>query len=142
MTLARRAAHRLAHRLLMSACLMAAAVAQSDCRRAVPVTVEFPDFPLGAVIVDLGQSLTINAETHNDDGKGVTWSCSGAACTTLRTTPQWAAFHASGITGEAIVTATSIQQPSVRATVTVTVNLNLVPDMKCELIVPHAAFGV
>jgi hypothetical protein len=141
MTLARRAAHRLAHGLLMGACFVAAAIAQSDCRAAA-VTVEFPDFPLGAVIVDLGQSLTIDAETHNDGGKGVTWSCSGDACTTLTTTPQWAAFHASGITGEAIVTATSIQQPSVRATVTVTVNLNLVPDMKCELIVPHAAFGV
>jgi len=132
-----RAAYRLGRCLLLSACVLAGAIAQSDCR-AVPVTVEFPDFPLGAVIVDLGQSLTISAETHNDGGKGVTWSCVGTACTTLTTTPQWAAFHASGITGEAIVTATSIQQPSARATVTVTVNLNLVPDMKCELLVPHA----
>ena len=141
MPLARDTAHRLACRLLMSACFVAAAVAQIDCR-AVPVRVEFPDFPLGAVMVDLGQSLTINAETHNDGGKGVTWSCAGDACTTLTTTPQWAAFHASGITGEAIVTATSIQQPSVHATVRVTVNLNLIPDMKCELIVPHAGFSV
>ena len=99
MPLARCTAHRLACRLLMSACFVAAAVAQIDCR-AVPVTVEFPDFPLGAVMVDLGQSLTINAETHNDGGKGVTWSCTGNACTTLTTTPQWAAFHASGITGD------------------------------------------
>jgi hypothetical protein len=45
---------------------------------------------------------------------------------------------ASGITGQAVVTATSIQQPSARATVTVTVNLNLVPDMKCELLDPRA----
>lgn len=140
MPLVRCTARRLAYRLLMSACFAAAAVVQSDCR-AVPVTVEFPDFPLGAVIVDLGQSLTINAETHNDGGTGVTWSCAGEACTTLTTTPHWAAFHASGITGDAIVTATSIQQPSVRATVRVTVNLNLVPDMKCEVIVPHARFS-
>jgi hypothetical protein len=141
MILAGRATRRLVQRLLMSACVVAGAVAQMDCRAAA-VTVEFPDFPLGAVIVDLGQSLTINAETQNDGGKGVTWSCSGGACTTLTTTPHWAAFHASGITGEAIVTATSVQQPSVRATVTVTVNLNLVPDMKCELLVPHPGSSV
>jgi hypothetical protein len=123
--------HRLAQWLIACVCLGVAVAAQSD-RAPARTTVEFPDFPVGAVMIDLGQSVTIEAETKNDGGTGVTWTCVGEACTAMTTTPHWATFHASGITGKAVITATSIQQPSANATVTVTVNLNFVQDMKCD----------
>jgi hypothetical protein len=103
-------------------------------RLAKPTAVNFPDFPFGVAVVDLGQSLTINADAANDGGQGVTWTCVGGACTKLTTTSRWATFYAAGITGTAIITATSIKHPSVHQTLKVTVYLNAVPNMLCDAI--------
>lgn len=97
-----------------------------------PVALDFPDFPLGVAVIDLGQRLTVNVDARNDGGKGVTWSCAGAACTRLASTPKSATFHASGITGTAILTATSIEQPKVKKSLKVTVYLNALPQMLCD----------
>ena len=54
----------LARSLLIGVSIICAAAAQGGCRRAAPVTVEFPDFPLGVVMVDLGQSVTLFGWAH------------------------------------------------------------------------------
>jgi hypothetical protein len=135
------AASRFVHWLVVSSLFVAVAAAQGD-RVVVPVTLEFQDFPLGVVVVDLGQSLTINIDARNDAGQGVTWTCVGEPCTPLTTTSRWATFHASGITGTATITATSIRQPGITASLTVIVFLNAVPDLLCErMLLPHATAG-
>jgi len=113
-------------------CLAFIAVAALGARLAAPVSIDFPDFPFDVAAIDLGQSLTINADTQHDGGKGVTWSCAGDACSNIVSTSKWATFHAGGITGTADITATSIKQPSVHKTLRVTVYLNAVPNMLCE----------
>ena len=95
------------------------------------VTLDFSDFPSGVAVVDLGQSLTVNVDAKNDGGKGVTWMCKGDACTKLTSTRQWATFYASGITGTANITATSVRQPRIHKTLKVTVYLNAVPNAVC-----------
>jgi hypothetical protein len=113
-------------------CLIFVAVVTLGYRLAVPVTLEFPDFPMGVAMIDLGQTLTIQVDAQNDGGEGVTWTCAGDACTQLTSTTKWATFYASGITGTATITATSIKRPSVHQSLKVTVNLNSVPDMLCD----------
>jgi hypothetical protein len=113
-------------------CLIFGAVVTLGYRLAAPVTLEFPDFPMGVAMIDLGQTLTIQVDAQNDGGQGVAWTCEGDACTQLTSTTKWATFYASGITGTATITATSIKRPSVHQSLKVTVNLNSVPDMLCD----------
>jgi hypothetical protein len=96
-----------------------------------PVTLDFPDFPLGVAVVDLGQTLTVKVDARNDGGQGVTWTCAGDACTRLTSTSRWATFHASGVTGTATITGTSIKQPSLSTSLKVTVCLNAVSNLLC-----------
>ena len=98
----------------------------------LPVTLTFPDFPDGVAIVDLGQNLTIKVMATNNGGKGVTWTCAGDACGKMTTTTKWATFYASGLTGTATITATSIKRPSVSTSIKVTVHLNATPTMLCD----------
>jgi hypothetical protein len=81
-------------------------------------------FPGGqALAIDQGQSVTINVTAVNDGGMGVTWTCSGPACTTLaNVTTTAVTFNASGPTGMATITATSKSQVSVSGSVVVTVS--------------------
>jgi hypothetical protein len=97
-----------------------------------PVTLDLSDFPLGVAVIDLGQTLTVNLDAENDGGQGVTWTCVGDACTKLTSTSKWATFHASGVTGTATITATSIKQPSLSMSLKVTVYLNAVSDLLCD----------
>jgi hypothetical protein len=80
-------------------------------------------FPGGtALAIDQGQSATIKVTTTGDAGMGVTWTCSGAACTTLANSSTTSVtFNATGATGTATITATSIKQTTVAGSVTVTV---------------------
>jgi len=97
-----------------------------------PVTLSFPEFPEGIVVVDLGQSVTIEVKAENDGGRGVTWSCAGAACVPLKSTPTAMTFKAIGITGNAKITATSIKQPAISRTINIVVGLNESPDLLCK----------
>jgi hypothetical protein len=112
-------------------CLVFVAAVALGERLAAPVTLAFPDFPEGAVTVELGQSLTIKVMAVNDGGNGVTWTCAGDACTNLTSTSKWATFYASGITGTATITATSKKQPGITKSIRVTVLLNAVPNVHC-----------
>jgi len=96
-----------------------------------PVALAFPDFPQGLVTVDLGQRITIEVAAENDGGMGVTWSCAGAACVPLNSTPTSVIFKATGITGTAKITATSKKQPSVTKSINIVVGLNEMPDLLC-----------
>lgn len=122
------AIHRIASWLFVCLILVSAGAQ----RLTKPVALDFPDFPFGVAVIDLGQRLAINVDAQNDGGKGVTWSCAGDACTRLATTTKSATFHASGITGTAVITATSIQQPKVRKSLKVTVYLNALPELLCD----------
>ncbi len=123
------AIHRIAGWLFV--CLILVSAGALGERLTKPVALDFPDFPFGVAVIDLGQRLAINVDARNDGGKGVTWSCAGDACTRLATTTKSATFHASGITGTAVITATSIQQPKVRKSLKVTVYLNALPELLC-----------
>jgi hypothetical protein len=114
------------------ACLIFVSAGALAERLTKPVALDFPDFPFGVAVIDLGQRLTVNVDSRNDGGKGVIWSCAGTACTKLASTTKSATFHASGITGTAIITATSIEQPKVRKSLKVTVYLNALPEMLCD----------
>src|SRR4029077_5844313 len=84
------------------------------------VTLTFPGGK--ALAIDQGQNVTINVTAANDGGMGVTWTCSGAACTTLaNVTTTAVTFNASGPTGTATITATSKSQANVSGNVVVTV---------------------
>lgn len=113
---------------------LAIALALAGCARQpdLPVEVIFPDFPENTATIDLGQSVTIDVETKNDGGAGVTWSCKGEGCGVLKPTSQSLTFKAIGITGKAVVTATSKKQPGVRKDFTVKVGLNESPDQLCK----------
>ena len=80
-------------------------------------------FPGGtAMAIDQGQSVTIKVTATGDAGMGVTWACSGAACTTLGSSSTTSVtFNATGTSGTATITATSIKQTTVTGAVTVTV---------------------
>ena len=99
--------------------------------RTPPVTLAFPDFPQGMVTIDLGQRITIDVAAENDGGRGVTWSCAGAACVPLNSTPASVIFKATGITGSAKITATSKKQPSITKSIDIVVGLNEMPDLLC-----------
>jgi hypothetical protein len=118
----------------LSVCAIFLAAAALGGRLAAPTVVDFPDFPLGVAVVDLGQSLTINVDATNDGDQGVDWTCVGDACTKLTATSKWATFYASGITGTAIITATSVERRDAHRSLKVTVYLNAVPDMLCDSI--------
>lgn len=114
-------------------CVTVVAVFISAGCQTEPVTLAFPDFPEGIVAIDLGQSVTIEVVAKNDGGRGVIWSCAGAGCAPLKSTPTSVTFKALGITGNAKITATSKKQPSVSKTINVVVGLNESPDLLCEL---------
>ena len=98
------------------------------------VTLTFPDFPAGVVVIDLGQTLDVDVTAANDAGKGVTWTSAGDACAKpakMTSTHTKATFTALGITGTATITAKSLAQPAITRGVTVTVGLNDVPDALC-----------
>src|SRR5579872_7356220 len=113
-------------------CLGSALILVSCAGPVVPVTLAFPDFPENVASMDLGQRLTIDVSAANDSGAGVTWKCTGDACAPLKTTPASATFKASGITGKAVITATSKKQTGVSRSLTITVVLNESPDMICR----------
>ena len=113
---------------LLSICLTILAGCSSTS-----VRLTFPEFPEGVVVVDLGQSVTIEVKAENDSGKGVAWTCAGAACVPLKSTPTAVTFKAIGITGNAKITATSMKQPAVRRTINIVVGLNEAPDLLCRL---------
>ncbi len=104
---------------------IAAAVLLAGCSD--PVTLVFPDFPQNSTVLDLGQSVTIDVV-----GDGVTWSCAGAGCAPLKATPTSVIFKAAGITGKAVLTATSKREPNVKKAITIAVGLNDSPDMLCK----------
>ncbi len=106
----------------------------SGCARKpeLPVTLSFPDFPQNVAVLDLGQAVTIDVVAANDSGAGVTWSCAGPGCGPLKTTPTSVIFKAGGITGRAVLTATSRKQPEVTKKFRISVGLNESPDMLCK----------
>ena len=106
----------------VSTCLiLMSAVILASCGGSSGVTLSFPGG--SALAVDLGQSITINVTAANDGGEGVTWTCTGAACTALaNVTITSVQFNASGTTGTATITATSIKNTSISKSVTITVN--------------------
>jgi uncharacterized repeat protein (TIGR01451 family) len=111
---------RLVFSVLTSVILMSAVIF-AGCGGAGGIKISFPG---GSVLaIDQGQSITINATTTNDGGDGVTWTCTGAACTTLASaTITSVQFSASGATGTATITATSIKNTSDSQSVTITVS--------------------
>jgi len=113
-------------------CSIALVLAGCSKKPVEQVKLSFPDFPENVADMDLGQSLTIDVEAANDEGAGVTWSCSGEACARLKTTPSSATFNAVGITGKAVLTAVSKKQPSVTRSIRINVKLNDSPDMVCK----------
>ena len=75
--------------------------------------------------MDQGQSTNITVAVQHGGGQGVTWTCSGTACTSTsltNTTSFTVTFTANGSTGTATVTATSVKDTSVTASATITVN--------------------
>ena len=115
-------------RLLLCAALIGAGCAKPG----PPVSILFPDFPENVADLDLGQSITVDVETANDGGAGVTWTCKGEACGPLKTTPTSVTFKSVGLTGKAVLTAASKKQPEVRRHLIVSVKLNDSPDMLCK----------
>jgi hypothetical protein len=109
----------------VSTCLVLMSVAVlSSCGGSSGVKLVFPGG--SALAIDLGQNITINVTATNDGGQGVTWTCTGAACTTLaNVTTTSVTFNATGATGTATITATSIKDTSVTKSVTITVNAQL-----------------
>jgi hypothetical protein len=126
---------------LASLCAVFIATAALGDRLVPPPAIEFPDFPFNVAVVDLGQTLTVKVDTAKLGDKGVTWTCKGDACTKLTSTSQWATFYASGITGTATITATSIAHPSLHESLKVTVYLNAVPNMLCDTVPTRTATG-
>lgn len=114
------------------ACIVAIALGGCAYTPDGPVALTFPDFPESIAVLDLGQSVTIGVNAQNDGGAGVTWTCAGPGCAPLKTTPASVTFKASGITGTAVITATSKKQTGVTRKITVTVGLNESPDMLCK----------
>ncbi len=80
--------------------------------------------PNAAQSIDLGQQLVFSAAVaHDSTNAGATWSCAGAACTTLANVSTGSAtFNATGATGTATITATSVKTPAVSSSIAVTVN--------------------
>jgi hypothetical protein len=113
-----------------------AALVLAGCSPEIPtrpeVKIDFPDFPQNVADMDLGQSITIDVETANDDGAGVTWSCAGDACAPLKATPTSVTFKAVGITGTAVLKAVSKKLPDVTRQIRINVKLNESPDMVCK----------
>lgn len=76
--------------------------------------------------VDIGQSIVINADVSNNNGQGLTWTCSGA-CSTSNLAPQPSTQQVVSIlfkataTGTAIITATANQEPTVKSSITITI---------------------
>ena len=102
-------------------------------------------FPGGtAIAIDKGQSTTINVTTTGDAGMGVTWSCAGPACTALTNSSTTSVtFNATGATGTATITATSIKQTTVTGSVTVTVTaLPAISTTQAQLTAAPATAGV
>jgi large repetitive protein len=82
-------------------------------------------FPGGtALAIDEGQSVTVTVTVANDSSnEGVTWACTGAACTTLASvTATSVTFNATGATGTATITATSVKDTTKSKSVTITVS--------------------
>jgi len=81
-------------------------------------------FPAGsALAIDSGQNIVITVTASNDGGQGVSWSCSGTACTAANLSAETTTsvtFTATG-TGTATITATSIKNSTITKSITVTV---------------------
>jgi hypothetical protein len=74
--------------------------------------------------LDAGQSATITATTTDDNGAGVSWTCSGTACTAgtnLSSQSTTSVKFTASTTGSATITATSVKDSGRQATVNVTV---------------------
>jgi hypothetical protein len=102
-------------------------------------------FPGGtAIAIDQGQSVTIKATTTGDAGMGVTWTCTGTACTTLAgASTTSVTFNATGATGTATITATSVKQTTVSGSVTVMVSaLPAISTTQAQLTAAPATAGV
>ena len=80
--------------------------------------------PNAAQMIDSGQQVAFTAAVANDSAAaGVTWACTGAACTTLSGVSTTAAtFVASSATGTATITATSVKDATATASVMITVS--------------------
>jgi len=106
--------------------LLFVAAILSGCSHTPAPTVTL-NFPAGTALgIDLNQSITINVTAQNDGGAGVTWTCSGAACTPLaNVTTSSVTFNANGVTGTATITATSKKQSNISKSVVVTVSAQL-----------------
>jgi Putative Ig domain len=79
--------------------------------------------PGTAQIIDQGQQRSFTATVaHDSTNAGATWTCSGAACTTLTNVSTTSAtFSASGTTGTAMITAASVKLATASSSVVVTV---------------------
>lgn len=95
----------------------------SGCSASAPKT-SVSLSPNAAQSIDLGQHVVLAATVANDSSNaGATWACSGAACTTLAAVSTTSAtFNATGSTGKATITATSVKTPTATASITVTVS--------------------
>ena len=77
-----------------------------------------------AYTLDNGQSVTLAVETFNDDGAGVSWTCSGSACsaaTNLTNSSKTSVKFTATTVGTATVTATSVKTHSVAQSAVITV---------------------
>src|SRR5208282_3121466 len=95
----------------------------SSCTGSAP-KVSLALTPNAAESIDLGQQIVFSATVmHDSTNAGATWSCAGAACTTLAAVSTGSAtFNAAGATGTATITASSVKSPTATSSVTVTVN--------------------
>jgi large repetitive protein len=133
------------NRLTPSVCVcmvFAVAMAITGCGGSSGVKLIFPSG--AAMAIDQGQSVTVKVSTTGDAGMGVTWTCSGAACTTLASASATSVtFNATGNAGTATITATSIKQNTVTASVTVTVSaLPAISTTQVQLVAAPATAGV
>ncbi len=80
--------------------------------------------PNAGQTIDAGQQVVMTAAVaHDSAGAGVTWSCAGAACTTLTNVSATSAtFNASGASGGATITATSVKDATATASLAITVS--------------------
>jgi hypothetical protein len=113
-------------RRLRIGCIFLTLLAFAGCTNTPPnqttVKIFFPSG--GAYTIDNGQTVTITAETVNDNGAGVSWTCSGSACaaaTNLSSTSNTSVKFTATTIGTAIVTATSVKTHGVTESVTITV---------------------
>ncbi len=98
-----------------------------------------------AFAIDQGQSVNVTATGQHLGGQGVTWTCSGTACTPTsltNTTSFTVTFTANGATGTATVTAAAVRNTSISASATITVSaLPAVTTTQAQLTAAPATVG-